>query len=414
MKTLKYILALTSVYAFGAVAQEESKECKEYKVIASDSKVMGDFQEAASYYWKIEKNCNADDKIYINLRYCYEMLLNKTTDETRKVGLRDTLIVIYGLQEQKYGKDATWSIWHAYYLTANKSTNYTKIDELFSYAIGQLQEKTDASFISTYYYNLMMMYNTEKVASKKEAYSKRIIDEYISLQKLLKKIEGSERVQEYVTAIFNGVAKTCDDVTPVLQKVLNSLPQEKEAKIEALRNYMTILENKGCSNTKLYADYSDTLLVLQPSASAYMAKGIAAADKKQYNVAIELFRKAMSYDDADKDELNYRIAFAQYGLNQYKVAYNTAMTVGGEYKSKALSLAASCVAALANSCGDTTFERKANYWYAVELAERAGVSSASYRANCPTSQDIFNENKERGGSIYLSCWGVTVKMNPYN
>jgi len=414
MKTLKYILALASVYTFTAFAQEESKECRDYKMIASDSKMMGDFQEAATYYWKVEKNCVTDNNIYVNLRWCYESMLQTATDETRKHALRDTLITIYALQEAKFGKDPNWSLWHAYYLTANKSTSYTKIDELFSYSIGQLQEKTGASFISTYYYNIMMMFNTEKDPAKKEAHAKRIIDEYISLQKLLKKIEGSERVQEYITSIFNGVAKTCDDVTPVLQKVLNMLPQEKEAKMEALKNYMSILENKGCTDTKLYSDFSDTLLVLAPSASAYMAKGIAAADKKQYQVALDLFRKALTFDDADKDEINYRIAHVQYAQNQYKASYNTAMSVGGEYRSKALALAASCVAALANSCGDTTFERKANYWYAVELAERAGVSSAAYKANCPTANDIFNENKERGGSMYLSCWGVNVKMTPFN
>jgi tetratricopeptide (TPR) repeat protein len=414
MKTLKYILALASVYAFGVFAQEETKECKEFKMIASDSKMMGDFQEAAIYYWKIEKNCQADENIYVNLRYCYEMMLNNTTDETRKAGLRDTLITIYGLQEAKFGKDPNWSLWHAYYLTANKSTNYVKIDELFFYSIEQLQEKTGASFISTYYYNIMMMYNAEKDAAKKEAYAKRIIDEYISLQKLLKKIEGSERVQEYITSIFNGVAKTCDDVTPVLQKVLNMLPQDKEAKIEALKNYMSILENKGCANTKLYNDFSDTLLIVAPSAAAYVAKGVSLVEKKKYSEAMEAFRKALTYDDADKDEINYRIAHAQFSQGQHKAAYNTAMTVGGEYRSRALALAASCVAALANSCGDTTFERKANYWHAVELAERAGVSSAAYKANCPTSQDIFNENKERGGSLFLPCWNVNVKMTPFN
>jgi tetratricopeptide (TPR) repeat protein len=414
MKTMKYILALASFYAFGAFAQEESKECKEFKMIASDSKMMGDFQEAAIYYWKIEQNCQADDNIYVNLRYCYEMMLNNTADEAIKSALRDTLITIYGKQEAKFGKDPSWSLWHAYYMTANKSTNYSKIDELFAYAIDKLQEKTGASFISTYYYNIMMMFNAEKDATKKEAYAKRIIDEYISLQKLLKKIDGSERVQEYLTSIFNGVAKTCDDVTPVLQKVLNMLPQDKEAKIEALKSYMSILEGKGCANTKLYGDMSDTLLLVSPSAAAYVAKGVSLVDKKKYGEALEAYRKALTYDDADKDEINYRIAHAQYAQGQHKAAYNTAMTVGGENRSKALALAASCVAALANSCGDTTFERKANYWYAVELAERAGTSTSAYKANCPTSQDIFNENKERGGSFFLSCWNVNVKMTPFN
>lgn len=415
MKTLKYILvAATSTIAMGLSAQEMSRECQEFRMIASDSKMMKEFQEAANYYWKIEKNCPADDNIYVNLRYCYENLMNETADENKKAAYRDTLITIYAKQEEKFGKDPNWSLWHAYYKTANRSTDYQKIDELFSYAIDNLKEKTGASFISTYYYNIMMLFNTEKDAAKKQAYAKRIIDEYISLQKLLKQIPGSERVQEYITSIFDGVAKSCDDVTPVMAKVLTMLPQEKEAKIETLKNYMSILERKNCSSSKEYIAMSDTLLLVDPSAAAWTAKGVTLVEKKKYAEAMEAFRKALTFPDADKDEINYRIAHLQYTQGQHKAAHNTALTVGGEWRSRALGIAASSVAALANSCGDTTFDRKANYWYAVELAERAGISSSAYKANCPTAQDIFNANLERGASHFLSCWNVNVKMNPFN
>ncbi len=415
MKTLNYIIATASaVLTIGVQAQERTKECAEFAMIASDSKMMKEFQEAATYYWKIEKSCPTDDKIYANLRYCYESLIAESKDEAKKKAYIDTLINVYELQEKKFGKDPNWSLWHAYWKTTNRSTDYQSIDVLFTYAIDQLQEKTGASFISTYYYNIMMMYNAEKDAAKKEAHAKRIIDEYISLQKLLKKIDGSERVQEYVTSIFDGIAKSCDDVTPVMAKVLKMLPQEKTAKIEALKNYMAILDRKNCSSSAEYVAMSDSLLILEPSGAAWTAKAISLAEKKKYSEANEAFRKALTFPDADKDEINYRIAHMQYAQNQYKNAFNTASSVSGEWRSKALGIMASAVAALANSCGDTTFERKANYWYAVELAEKAGISTSAYKANCPTAQDIFNDNKERGGSFYLSCWGVNVKMNPYN
>ena len=415
MKSFKSVaLAAATSLSLGLTAQEMSKECQEFRMIASDSKMMKNYQEAATYYWKIEKNCPPDKNMYVNLRYCYESLINESTDESKKTAYRDTLIGVYAKQEATHGKDPNWSLWHAYYLTANRSTDYKKIDVLFSYAIKNLKEKTGASFISTYYYNIMMLHNTEKDPAIKQSHAKRIIDEYINLQKLLKLIENSERVQEYITSIFDGVAKTCEDVTPVMAKVLTMLPKEKEAKIEALKNYMSILERKNCSSTKEYVAMSDTLLAIDPSAAAWSSKGVTLVEKKKYTEAMDAFRKALTFEDADKDEITYRIAHLQFTQGQYRAAHNTALTVGGEWKSKALGVAASSVASSANSCGNTTFERKANYWYAVELAERAGIGSGSYRANCPTSQNIFEENKERGGSINLSCWGVNVKMNPYN
>ena len=130
---------------------------------------------------------------------------------------------------------------------------------------------------------------------------------------------------------------------------------------------------------------------------------------------MDAFKQAKDMDKGERgDELNYLIAYAYYTQGNYKSAHNTAINVGGEFRSKALDIAAKSVAASANNCGDTSFERKANYWYAVELAERGGLNSSSYKANAPTNNMIFDENKTQGDSITLSCWGVSVKMIGYN
>ena len=73
-------------------------------------------------------------------------------------------------------------------------------------------------------------------------------------------------------------------------------------------------------------------------------------------------------------------------------------------------IAAKCVANSANSCGSSTFDRKCNYYYAAELAERAGDSGAAsrYRASAPSSEEKFNNNNP--STVSLSCWGVTVNV----
>ena len=78
--------------------------------------------------------------------------------------------------------------------------------------------------------------------------------------------------------------------------------------------------------------------------------------------------------------------------------------------SRALLIAADCVAKTANSCGASTFDRKCNYYYAAQLALKAGNSGAAakYKANAPSSDEIFNNNSP--ASVTLSCWGVTVDI----
>jgi hypothetical protein len=94
----------------------------------------------------------------------------------------------------------------------------------------------------------------------------------------------------------------------------------------------------------------------------------------------------------------------------YNTAYRTAMGISGAYRNKALLIAANCVAKTANSCGASTFDRKCNYLYAAELAQRGGDGGAAarFRANGPTESDRFENNNP--SSVSLSCWGVSVSL----
>ncbi len=412
----KYILGLTLAIGLPVVAQDEmSKECKEARVIGGDAMTNKNFQEAVKFYTKAEKLCPTDSTIYMNLKYGYEQLIAQNEDAAIKKAYTDTLIGIFEKYETNIGKRAEWSIWHAYYLTSIKSTDYKKIDELFKYGIDGLQEKANPSLISTYYYNLYILQYGEKDAQKKKEYSKRIVDEYLNLSALLAMNEGNERIQEYITGIFDRVAKSCDDVLPVISDVLGMLPSDAEAKKGAVKNYMSILEKKDCVNSKEYEMLLDTLISLDPTVDAMIAKGNFLLAQKRYGDAMGAYKEAKDMDSGERgDEIAYRMAYGYYQQGNYRAAHASALTAGGEYRSKALDIAAKSVAASANSCGDTSFERKANYWYAVELAERGGLSTASYKANAPTKNMIFDENRTEGESITLSCWGVSVKIIGYN
>jgi hypothetical protein len=416
MKLRNLLIGLTCGIGLVASAQSEmSQDCKEARVIGGDAMSNKNFQEAVIYYRKAVKLCPLDSTIYMNLKYGYEQLLSATEDLNTKKLYTDSLLEIFDAYEEKIGKRADWSIWQAYYMTSIKSTNYPKIDELFKYGIDGLQEKANPSLISTYYYNLYILQYGEKDEKKKKVYSKRIVDEYLNLSKLLQANPGNERIQEYLTSIFDRVAKSCEDVLPVIADVIGMLPSDPAAKKEAVKNYMSILEKKDCVNSKQFEMLLDTLIALDPTVEAMIAKGNYMLAQKRNSDAMESYKKAKEMDNGTHaDELNYRIAYMYFTQGNYKAAHNSALSAGGEFKSKGYEIASKSVAASANSCGDTSFERKANYWYAVELAERGGLSSSAYKSNAPSKDMIFDENKREGESIQLSCWGVSVKMIGFN
>ena len=93
-----------------------------------------------------------------------------------------------------------------------------------------------------------------------------------------------------------------------------------------------------------------------------------------------------------------------------------ALKIGGNYKGKALKLAGICVGNLAMSSGTTTFERKCNYYYAIQLLKNSnnyGENNnnliTSYSTLTPDSTEKFDEGNPK--TQFLSNFNVTVNVN---
>ena len=160
-----------------------------------------------------------------------------------------------------------------------------------------------------------------------------------------------------------------------------------------------------------------SFIKIDPSSDAIIAKAKMQLSQGQTSAAINTFKDAlgMAKDANEKSDIEYEIASAYYRSKNYQSAYTAGLAVSGKNSAKGYGISARSVNALMNDCGVTTFERKANNYYAVELAERAGDSNlvSQMKAACPTSSDIFNADKSVGESVTLSCWGKTYTIKTY-
>ena len=197
---------------------------------------------------------------------------------------------------------------------------------------------------------------------------------------------------------------------------MTSLPQDKELKKSTVNNFIQLLEKKGCTDSKEYAALIDTVIVLDPNSVETSLKKAKLLDiKGKTSAAISAYKDVigLTQDPEVISDAELSIAQAYYRSRSYKAAHNAGLAVSGKNSAEGAKIAANSVMASINDCGNTIFERKANNYYAVQLAKKYGFSSSSYEAACPSSEDVFNASKKFGESVELPCWGKTVTITKF-
>ena len=400
---------------FSAMAQEsdQERECKRMRFLAGEELKIKNYATATTYYLKGEQICGAYDKAnYDRMVGTIRNAISTETDKARKTAYTDTLVGAYDRMEKAGLYDQSNDLIRATYIIQTSKPDRVKADELFSRAMHKDGAAPTEAHISYYYYNLYVLY-TEGAAEKKGEFKKRLISEYFFLSKMITSLNMSLKTQENLLSYFNGAVKSCDDILPELKGYMGSLPAELEAKKSAVNNFITLLEMKSCTQSKEYGMLIDTLNRIDPSVDGKIAQSKYQRSINKFSDAINTLKeaKSMAADAEKKEEIEYMILDIQYrDQNSYRAAYSTAMGITGKYRGSAMKFAAQCVAQTANSCGSSTFERKCNYIYAAELAERAGdgALASKYRAAGPSQDEVF----ENGGAktVTLSCWGVSVSV----
>lgn len=398
--------------AFSQLDSVGELECKRMQLFVGQELKLKDYARASMYYLKGEKICgDYDAKKYGNMIQTLRNAVATEKDKAVKKLYIDTLISAYDRADAKGFLDSKDASKRALYILQSSLPNRVKADSLFTVAFEKGNQFKDSQ-LSYYYYNLYTMYTKSKDAQK-ELYKKRMISDYFTLSRKIENEGFKPRTQESMTGYFNAVVRTCDDILPELLGFMSDFPQEKSKKKKAVTNFLTLLKEKGCTESDEYAMLIDTIISIDNSVDAVLAKADLLMVKKKYSESMGVYRTAleMTENDTLKGAILLNILEIQYSnLKSYKSAYNTAMTMSGENRSKALLVAANCVAKLANTCGSSTFDRKCNYYYAAQLATKAGESNVAtkFKANCPTSDDIFSNNSP--SQVTLSCWGVTVDI----
>jgi tetratricopeptide (TPR) repeat protein len=213
----------------------------------------------------------------------------------------------------------------------------------------------------------------------------------------------------------------CDKLIPLYKKNF----ENKKTDAVWLKRAAGRMDQKECTDDPMFVTMVEALHQLDPSAdSAYYLgllndkAGKSSEAIKYYNEAVEL-----QTDSYKKAKILYKIAtkFKTRGQkssarNYAQKALNYQPSMGAAYL-----LIANLYADSANECGTTTFEKRAIYWKAADMARKAGRvdssisgsasrAATSYEQRAPSKQDIFTSGMA-GKTITFNCWvGGSVKV----
>lgn len=414
MKFGKLILASILFLGSFVNAQDavERTECNRFKTIAGNAYAADDYMKAATNYLKAERECEGLELVFYKpMIYALQTVANSLEGD-EQLAYVDTLLSTYENAQKQHGEQLDWKTFEGYYyMLSNRADKVNKIVEYLGKGLYHDKEPNEA-FVSQYYYYLYYKYTATPEEQKSEV-KKQLISEYFKLSELIAKNKMSPQTMETVTSYLNQAVTDCESILPEIASFIETLPEDKDAKGAAVKNFMSLLENKGCTKSEEYGKLVDIMIELDPtSLDAKLAKAKYEMAQGNTSAAITVFKESISLtDDQEKiAEIEYTIAKAYYDTGRYKAAHDAGLAVSGKFAKDGAKLAANAVIKLMNSCGDTTIDRKANALYAVQIAKKYGFSSSSYESQAPTSTDLFNAGISAGTTVKLSCWGVTVTL----
>jgi len=218
-----------------------------------------------------------------------------------------------------------------------------------------------------------------------------------------------------------GPLADCGNLIPLYQKTYD----EKKGDVVWVKRAVSLMFSKECTDDPMFVKLVDAQKNLDPSADIYVYLGTLKMKNGDTNGALADFDKALSMetDSGKKSKIAYKVAVInkRKGSRSSARKYAQKAIDANSANGRAYLLIANLYASSANECGSTTFEKRAIFWKAADMARKAGrvdpslsstanQSVSSYLAKAPTKEMIFSSGMA-GKTVSFNCWvGGSVKV----
>jgi len=454
MKMKIYFAAMMFLGTIGVSnAQAQNPECMTNLSIFSEHAKVKNYEAAyepwkmvyetcpklnyATYFYgerilkdKIEKGSAAEKAAHVQmlldiydsrLQYYASKTSVAETDIDKAMLMSDEKMIddekMYGMLNDAFGKDKkNFTNPKALYLYFSSlvdlhSSGKKELQEVFDVydeVTNKIEDENDA--ITVKIGKLLPKEEAGTLTSKE----KRALKSYNSYSENYGKIGGS--IDSKLGALAD-----CSNLIPLYEKNFEA----RKGDVKWVKGAVSRMFSKECTDDDLFVKLVEAQKNLDPSADIFVYLGTLKMKSGDSKGAMVDFDKALSLEtDGVKQS---KIAMKVATINKRKGSKSTARN----YAQKAINangsngraylLIANLYASSANDCGTTSFDKRAMYWKAADMAAKAGrvdpsvrssanQAVASYSAKAPSKEMIFSSGMA-GKTVTFSCWvGGSIKV----
>ncbi len=328
MKKILAIAILMMATAGGLNAQSADKmgsdpeSCAKYNSLYSEPYKQGNFTEAI-YWWRLAlQTCPASYKnLYIRGAVMFQTRIENESDPRKKSSLVDSLLWVYDQRILYFGDDAKAGKGYilgekGVDLQKYRSEDYPSSYKILGESISIQGSQSPAKVILSYMRASQQLYHdgANDAETVMNDYEKcmDIVDANLKLHpEDTVFILTRDQVESYFT---NSGAATCEALSKLFSSKFAALKED----IEWLRKITRQLRKTGCTDSVIFAEASEALFALQPTAEAAHNLAYLFLRREESDRASEYLQKGIEIGEGSTELADMYFELAQLTFQRQK------------------------------------------------------------------------------------------------
>jgi tetratricopeptide (TPR) repeat protein len=379
------------------------------------------FIDAIIAWREIYNDCPASrESLYANGVNMYKAFIEAETDPVKKAAFCDTIMMIYDQRIKYFGSEGSVLGRKGVDLLRYRRDDGTAyIQEGYNYlkkSVDIEKGKSSPVVLTTFVTASVTLFTRGVLTNEQLVMDYLTASEILDNELAIRPTPKTQQAKEAIDVnIRESKALSCDLIVKIFEPKMAANQKDPEF----LKKVIGFLSDSDCESEKLFADASEKLHSIEPSALAAYKLARVFLQRKEYQNSVKYYKEAiiLAATPDEKSKYQYELAFvlnnnmsqpeqaAAQLLETIKIRPNWGdayILLGSVYGS-------------ANSIFDDPFLKKTVYWLAVDMFQKAksvdpGVSDkansliADYSSYFPGVEDVFFNSLSEGQSFTIGGW----------